>query len=56
MNPDTPLCEYNLEDHCYIDLLVKDVGGGGENDSTKAHTGMSNILHIIMCMRALTPS
>ena len=45
MSPDTPLCEYHLEDHCYIDLSVKGVGGGGGNDSTKAHIGMSNILH-----------
>ena len=46
MNPDTPLCEYHLEDHCYIDLSVEGVGGGGGNDSTKAHNMyMSSISH-----------
>ena len=43
MNPDTPLCEYCLEDNCYIDLSVKGVGGGGGSNSAKPQKGTSNI-------------
>ena len=38
INPDTPLREYRLEDNSSINLSVKGVGGGGENDSK----GISN--------------